>query len=153
MWGAGRGFLAGLAVVAAAVFPGIRPAWATETPAFSPVQTERETSFVSRDLGLADHLAAWKAKLGRPIRVDYAMIDLDGDGQGEIVIRILAGEECSPGTCETLVFNLAQGRWVPVLQTMEPQVTIAKQTHRGYRDILVGSQPWLWGGKAYRPAP
>lgn len=153
MTGARRCFLAGLVLLATAAAPWVGPARATDVPAFSPVQSESETRFVSRDLGLADRLAAWTAKLGWPVRVDYAMIDLDGDGQGEIIIRILGGETCESGSCETLVFNLAQGHWVPVLQTMEPQVTFAKQTHRGYRDILVGAQPWVWAGKAYRPGP
>jgi hypothetical protein len=126
-------------------------AFATEAPSYSPVQTEVETRFVSQQLGLADDVSALQAKLGRTVRVDYAMFDLDGDGEGEIFIRLVGGDACQPGECRVLVFNQAQGRWTKVLESGDPEVTVAKQTHKGYRDILVGSQPWQWTGKAYGP--
>jgi hypothetical protein len=143
-WATGWRLAAWLAVAPAGV------ACATEVPPYSPVQTESETRFVSQQLGLANQVAALQAKLGRPVRIDYAMVDLDGDGEGEIFIRLVGGEPCAPGQCQVLVFNQFQGRWAKVLESADPAVTVAKQTHRGYRDILVGSQPWSWSGKAYR---
>jgi hypothetical protein len=143
-WSGRWGLAAWLAVAPAGV------AWATEDPPYSPVETESEIRFVSEQLGLASQIAALQAKVGRPVRIDYAMLDLDGDGQGEIFIRLVGGEPCSPGQCQVTVFNQSQGRWVKVLESADPAVTVAKQTHKGYRDILVGAQPWSWSGKAYR---
>ncbi|MFO1148680.1 MAG: hypothetical protein U1E62_09910 [Alsobacter sp.] len=105
---------------------------------------------MSQQLGLANQIAALQSRSGGAVRVDYAMVDLDGDGTGEIFIRLVAGEACTPGQCQVVVFNQTQGRWAKVLEATGPAVTIAKQTHRGYRDILVGAQPWSWNGKAYQ---
>jgi hypothetical protein len=129
----------------------VAPAFATEDLAFAPVQSQRELNFVSVALGLKDRIATLEAKGGAGLRIEYAMIDLDSDGEGEVFIRLVIGDACVREACSTLVFNKVGDRWVKVMETAEPQVTVAKQTHRGYRDVLVGSQPWLWTGKAYEP--
>lgn len=144
-WTRGLGLAASLAAAQ------VCPARATDTPAYTPVQTEGEMRFVSQQLGLASQMAALQAKLGQSVRVEYAMVDLDGDGQSEIFIRLVGGDACTPGQCQVMVFNQAGGQWAKVLETGDPEVSVAKQAHMGYRDILVGSQPWSWSGKAYRP--
>jgi hypothetical protein len=125
---------------------------ATEVPAYAPVQTEREVSFLTVGLGLKDEIAAMQQHSPQPLRIEYAMLDLDADGHGELFVRFFAGQDCVPGACTTIIFNNADGRWVTVLKASNAEVTVAKQVHRGYRDILVGSQPWIWGGKAFVPA-
>lgn len=137
--------LAALACLAASAGPSL----ATDMPAYAPVQTERELSFVSVTLGLKDRIAAMQQRTADPMRIEYALLDLDADGQGEVFIRIHGGPACATGSCITMVFNMASGNWVKVLETGEADVTVAKQAHRGYRDIIVGSQPLLWTGKAY----
>ena len=125
--------------------------WATDMPAYAPVQTEAEVAFVTETLGLKDRVAALQRQSADPLRLDYATLDLDGDGAGELFIRIYSEPTCTPGTCTTLVFNKARSVWVKVLETTEVDVTVAKQVHRGYRDVIVGGQPWLWTGKDYTP--
>ncbi len=126
-------------------------AFATDLPAYSPVQTEDEIRFVSQTLGLADRIAALQSKLGRPLRIEYALLDLDGDGKGEIFVRLVGDEACTPGQCQVMVYEQVQEHWTKVLESADPAVSVAKQTHRGYRDILVGARPWSWTGKAYSP--
>jgi hypothetical protein len=128
------------------------PANATEVPLYTPVQTERESQFVHLDLGLKDELARLESRTGRAPVVEYATMDLDADGEHELFIRVHQGRGCADTDCITLVFSKSQDRWVRVLETNEPEVTVTKQMRRGYRDLLVGSWPWSWAGKAYAAA-
>ena len=136
--------LAGLALLDAG------GALATEGLGYSPVQTERELLFVSQDLGLGPQIQDFTTRTGHAPGIDYALLDLDADGEGEVFIRLFDGDACRPGGCTTAVFSQLQGRWIKVLETTEVEVTVTKQMHRGYRDILVASRPWLWTGKVYR---
>lgn len=125
---------------------------ATEDPLYSSVQTESESLFVNLDLGLKDELARLEKRTGHTPVVEYATMDLDADGEPELFIRVHQGNGCNPTDCTTLVFSNAKDRWVKVLETNEPEVTVTKQMRRGYRDLLVGSRPWSWAGKAYAAA-
>src|SRR4051794_1293030 len=122
---------------------------ATEALSFVPVQTEQEVRFVNLDLGLKDELTKLEAKLGRSPAEEYAVIDLDADGAPEIVIRIHQEGSCETDRCTTIVFSNAHDQWSRVLETVAPEVTVAKRVTKGYRDLLVGSQPWAWTGKRY----
>lgn len=139
------------ALAAAWLAAGIGACSATDMPAYAPIQTEPELAFISNTLGLQDRIATLRQRTADPVRFEYAMVDLDGDGQSEVFIRASSGNACTAGSCTTWIFNLTAGAWAAVLETSEPEVTVAKQLHRGYRDIVVGSQPWLWTGKAYAP--
>lgn len=122
---------------------------ATDALSFAPVQTEREVRFINLDLGLKDELSKLEGKLGRAPAVEYAVIDLDADGEPELVIRIHQDGSCESDKCTTIVFSNAHDQWTRVLETDAPEVTVAKRMTKGYRDLLVGSQPWAWTGNRY----
>jgi hypothetical protein len=142
-WGLAQVACLGLLIACAA------PAVATESLTYAPVQTEREVKFLNLDLGLKADLAALENKLGHAPALDYALIDLDGDGEPELFIRIHQDESCDSGRCSVLVFSKSQDAWARVLEAATADVSVAKRTTKGYRDLLVDAQPWTWTGKRY----
>ena len=86
------------------------PAVATESLSYAPVQTEKEMKFVNLDLGLRADLATLEKKLGHAPALDYAVIDLDLDGDPELFIRIHQDETCDPGRCSIVVFSSSRTR-------------------------------------------
>lgn len=150
-----RAFLSGAA--GALAFAGLflaqgSSALATESLNYAPVQTEREIQFVTLDLGMKDELAQLATRLGRSPAVDYALVDLDADGDPELFIRIREGETCEAATCTTLVFSKVQNAWMRVMESGTPDISVAKKMTKGYRDLLVGEQPWSWTGRRYMAA-
>src|SRR5690349_10881042 len=105
--------------------------------------------FLNLDLGLKADLTTLEKRLGHAPALDYAVIDLDSDGDPELFIRIHQDENCNPGRCSTVVFSKSQDTWARVLETASSDVSVAKRTTKGYRDLLVEAQPWTWTGKRY----
>lgn len=121
------------------------PATATDDLSFYPCLTPAEATFLQVELGRSD------PPLRDPVLPgngwDYAVVDLDNDGVSEVAVRPSAA--CRGPQCGVAVFTRINGRWIEILSVSDRALTVARQTHRGYRDVLSDRGTWRWSGRAY----
>lgn len=121
------------------------PAAATDDLAFYPCLTPAQSSFVQTELGRGEPPARDPAQPGSGW--DYAVVDLDNDGVSEVAVRPSAA--CEGPRCGVAVFTRINGRWVEILNVSDRALSVARQIHRGYRDVLSDRGTWRWSGRAY----
>jgi hypothetical protein len=87
------------------------------------------------------------------VQVQSGVVDLDGDGKGEIVARFVHSSACRDGTkaCRTVVLRHMGGDWKIILDRFADALDVGS----GYRDvpapIKVDATAWKWDGSRYRP--
>ncbi|MBY3433163.1 hypothetical protein HFN89_03070 [Rhizobium laguerreae] len=87
------------------------------------------------------------------VRIQSGVVDLDGDGKGEVVARFVHSSSCRDGSkaCRTVVLRHMGGDWKIVLDRFADALDVSQ----GYRDvpapIKVDATDWTWDGSRYRP--
>nr|WP_250808000.1 hypothetical protein [Neorhizobium tomejilense] len=87
------------------------------------------------------------------VSVQSAVVDLDGDKNGEIVARFVHSSACRAGSkvCRTVVIRHMGGDWKIVLDRFSDSIEVGE----GYRDVpaalKVDGKTWDWDGKRYVP--
>jgi hypothetical protein len=87
------------------------------------------------------------------VQIQTAVVDLDGDKNGEIIARFVHSSACRDGTkaCRTVVLRHMGGDWKIVLDRFADALDVSK----GYRDvpapIKVDTTEWSWVSERYKP--
>jgi hypothetical protein len=87
------------------------------------------------------------------VKVESAVVDLDGDSKGEIVARFVHSSACRDAAkaCRTVVLRHMGGDWKIILDRFADTLDVSK----GYRDvpapIKVDATEWSWDGGRYLP--
>lgn len=87
------------------------------------------------------------------VSVQSAVVDLDGDRNGEIVARFVHSSACRAGnkSCRTVILRHMGGDWKIVVDRFADTIDVGK----GYRDvpapIKVDGKTWDWDGQRYLP--
>ena len=89
------------------------PSQAARLLTFEPCLTVEEEVYILQNLGQSDIA---KLSAGRPVRLSYSMVDLNGDGVFEIAVRASADGECE-GICRTTLLMKTGRRWRKMLDT------------------------------------
>lgn len=89
------------------------------------------------------------------VQIETAIVDIEGDGVGEIVARFVHTGSCRSGMnqCRTVVIRYDSGKWGIVLDRPADKIDIPKPTGRwNFVDVSVDGAKWTWNEKAYGPA-
>ncbi|MCL5776991.1 peptidoglycan-binding protein [Limibaculum sp. FT325] len=109
-------------------------------------QTDHDPSLVAATETRAEQL--------RDVR--YAEIDLDGDGDLDVIWNNSSELYCGTAGCSFDIYFREGTGWRPVARLLAFEVDAAAGRTRGVRDILVtgrrGSAVWQWNGRHYAPA-
>jgi len=87
------------------------------------------------------------------VKVESAVVNLDGDRTGEIVARFVHSSACRAGSasCRTVVIRHMGGDWKIVLDRFADALDVST----GYRDVpadvKVDKTLWTWDGTRYKP--
>lgn len=87
------------------------------------------------------------------VTVQSAVVNLDGDRNGEIVARFVHSSSCRAANkaCRTVVLRHMDGDWKIILDRFADSLDVG----RGYRDvpapITLDGKRWEWDGKRYMP--
>lgn len=87
------------------------------------------------------------------VQIQSAVVDLDGDGNGEIIARFVHSSACRDGVkiCRTVILRHMSGDWKIILDRYADSIDVSN----GYRDvpapIKVDTTAWNWDGKRYVP--
>jgi hypothetical protein len=87
------------------------------------------------------------------VNVQSAIVNLDGDRNGEIIARFVHSSACREATksCRTVLLRHMSGQWTIILDRFADSIEVG----RGYRDvpapIKVDGKAWDWDGKRYLP--
>ena len=87
------------------------------------------------------------------VSIQSAVVDLDGDRNGEIVARFVHSSSCRDGNkaCRTVVLRHMQGNWKIVLDRFADKIDVGS----GYRDvpapIQLDGKGWEWTASRYLP--
>jgi hypothetical protein len=75
----------------------------------------------------------------RETRYLDAAIDLDGDGQTEVLVHVVGDAACAPGGCATLVFtHLASGyRLLSTIALSHPPISVSTENSNGWLNLIV----------------
>lgn len=97
---------------------------------------------------------------GLPVEVAALRLDLDGDGEPEILARLSTPRGCAPlgrPDCPLVVLQrLPRGRHIEIGTFLADRVRLGGGSHQGWRDIetRLDNGPWrraAWSGTLYRP--
>jgi hypothetical protein len=87
------------------------------------------------------------------VQIQSAVVDLDGDGQGEVVARFVHSSSCRDGSkaCRTVFLRHMGGEWKIILDRFADKLDVGS----GYRDVpapvKVDNTAWTWDGGRYKP--
>ncbi|MDT8342931.1 MAG: peptidoglycan-binding domain-containing protein [Thermohalobaculum sp.] len=142
----------------AAADPGVPdPALAPPDPAADPAPAGPAPDTDYRQSGHDPSLvAATETRTEQLGEVRYAEIDLDGDGDLDVIWNNTSTLYCGTAGCSFDIYLREGSGWRPVARLLAFEVDAAPGRTRGVRDILVtgrrGSALWQWNGRHYAPA-
>ena len=143
-----RHALAFLALLTAAAAPAPAPVALTAQPGTALDAVARELA--AQDLAEADRageaplLLVGAARLAGP------------NSDPALFMQLQSARECGSSGCNTLVYLPGRGGWRKVLDGVSGTVAVADTRRRGMRDLVVGTDRYVWNGTRYvdaRPAP
>ncbi len=121
------------------------PAQAAKLLTFEPCLTVEEETYILEHLGQRDMA---RPMAGRPMKLSYSMVDLDGDGVFEIAVRASADDQCE-GVCRTALFMKTGRQWRKMLDTNAAEIAVGERRQFGIRNLLVGDVVMVWTGTRY----
>lgn len=144
------------APAAAAAPAGELPAAREGTVSFSA--DPKTPNFDAIAAALKDRVDA-ATKAGFPPVIRVANVDLNGDGQQEILARLEDGNAgsfyCGAAGCETYVYGLLGGKWEILMNVASQSVVIRPDSKtNGYLDISLEARAdefvrWRFDGRSY----
>lgn len=101
---------------------------------------------------LADDMRAAEESDGVPAHLEFQMVDLNGDGQPEVIVQLLHPLHCGSRGCAMFVFDLTSQRPKSLADIIASEVKPARTMSNGWRDILVDGRRWAFRQGRYRVA-
>ena len=74
-----------------------------------------------------------------PTRYDYNRVDLNGDGEPEILVHVFGKNMCAAGGCTTLVLRKKENRYIVLTQIDLTRVPVFVSQHvtNGWKDLIL----------------
>ena len=129
-------FMCGLAVVLAACGPSA-PDIETAT---APSGTEESMpAEMTTEMSVEDHLREMYADFAPDVYFFKAEVDLNGDGEDEVVVHVVSPMLCGTGGCSTLVFQPTSSGYelVTEISVNRPPIRVSQRTSNGWRSLIV----------------
>lgn len=135
----------------------LAPLLAAAAPAPVPLTAQPGTALdhIARELAAQDLGEAEGAGEAPLLLVGSARL-AGPNSDPALFIQLQSARECGSAGCNTLVYLPAPGGWRKVLDGVSGTVAVADTRRRGMRDLVVGSDRYVWNGTRYvdaRPAP
>jgi len=142
-----------------ATSPGVSPGETTTDP-LAPVPTAPQGPAPDTTYRQSGHdpslVALTETRPEQLADVRYAEVDLDGDGDLDVIWNNTSALYCGTAGCSFDIYFREGTGWRPVARLLAFEVDVAAGRTRGVRDILVtgrrGSALWHWNGRHYAPA-
>lgn len=86
-------------------------------------------------------------------KIETAVVDINGDGVGEIVVRFVHSSACRSESkkCRTVMIRHNADKWGIVLDTYSDSVDVPKAKKYVFTNIDIDGLKWKWNGAAYTP--
>lgn len=140
-----RSFFRALAVAAIATIPFVA------SPAAASLEFDSSPSSSSR----AVVNAVFRDYIGTLVgaKIETAVVDINGDGVGEIVVRFVHSSACRDTNkkCRTVMIRHNADKWGIVLDTYSDSVDVPKTKKYVFTNIDIDGLKWKWNGAAYTP--
>lgn len=99
---------------------------------------------------LEEQLAEAAEVLGTEQQVGAALVDVDDDGQAEILGQGYGVFYCGTMGCQTFLYRFDGQRWRRILQVNTDTVRLADTRTNGLRDLILnGDRRWVYDGETY----
>lgn len=89
---------------------------------------------------------------GQAARLQVQAVDLNGDGQADVIALMDHPFSCGAGGCAVHVFVVESGRLRRVGDILANDVKPAATTSQGWRDLAVNGRRWTLQNGRYQPA-
>ncbi len=124
------------------------PTAAAQPVVFSEDPTDTAVAQVRRLL--EEQLAEAAEVLGTEQQVGAALVDVDDDGQAEILGQGYGVFYCGAMGCQTFLYRFDGQRWRRILQVNTDTVRLADTRTHGLRDLILnGDRRWVYDGETY----
>lgn len=73
-----------------------------------------------------------------------------------LFVQLQSPRECGSGGCSTTAYRGVRGAWRKVLDSVSGPLAVLPTRHKGFADLRVGGDHYVWNGAAYAslaPAP
>jgi hypothetical protein len=124
--------------------------YGAEAPKFTP----SELKILYKAAGLTERGGKFLDDCDQPVQPDVAVVDLNGDGQSEIFVRVEGSCYGAAAAQLTLLIKDKLGHWQSNLGIPAGDYRLLGTKNKGYPDIEIGGPGscfpvWRWDGHQY----